>query len=186
MEEEKKKSRGGAKRVKKKKRSIVPLIIILLLLLLAAVAIWLMNQEPAEEPDTTPTFAANASVGPLPGKTEEEIKAMLDQKITDAMVAYTVNANPVFETGTAEGNLMLESPGNNINYIEFVIDLDETGETVYRSGLLQPNQYIENDKLLVDLEPGRYPCTVTITLYDPETLQAKGLTQAGINIKIKN
>lgn len=110
---------------------------------------------------------------------------MLNQEITEKTVAFTVNASPVFETGTAEGNLMLESPANNINNIEFVIKRDDNGETLYKSGLLQPNQYIATDKLLVDLDPGSYPCTVTITLYDPTTNEAKGLTQAGITLTVK-
>lgn len=167
---------------RKKKRSLLPLLLLLLLLL--AVAAWfLLRPAPEEE---SPIFAPNASVGALPGKTEEEIRAMLDQQISDKTVAFTVNANPVFETGRGEGTLMLESPGNNINYIEFVIRWDDTGETIYRSGLLKPNQYIEKDKLLVELEKGSYPCTVDITLYDPETFASKGMTQAGITITVKN
>lgn len=171
------------KRAKRKKRKGV-LLLLLLLLLLAAAAAWYFTRP--VETDGGPNFAPNASVGALPGRTREEIEAMLSQKITENTVAYTVNASPVFENGAAKGNLMLESPANNINYIEFVISLDETGEVLYQSGLLKPNQYITEDYLLVDLDKGSYPCTVDITLYDPETLEAKGMTQAGITVTVKN
>lgn len=170
-----------------KKRSKAPILLVLLLLLAAIAAAVFLLLRPEEEPEPEgPTFAANASVGALPGKTREEIEAMLSQQVTEKTVAYTVNAYPIFENGTAKGNLMLESPANNINYIEFVIRLDETGETIYRSGLLQPNQYITEDVLLVDLDKGSYPCTVDVTLYDKETLEAKGMTQAGILLTVEN
>lgn len=176
-----------AQHARRKKRGLLSLLIILLLILLiiAAVVLWRGGADkPAEEEG--PEFAANASVGALPGKSEEEIKAMLNQKITEKTVAYTINAVPVFENGSAEGNLMLESPANNINYIEFVIRRDDTGEEIYRSGLLKPNQYITEDKLAVVLPQGSYLCTADITLYDPETLESKGMTQAAITITVKN
>lgn len=175
-----------ASRAKKKKHSILPLLILLLFILIAGM-VWFLFMRPTEvEEETGPVFAPNASVGALPTKTKEEIEEMLTKQITERTVAYTVNARPVFDTGTSKGNLMLESPANNINNIEFVIRRDDTGETVYRSGLLQPNQYIAEDKLLVDLDKGSYPCTVDITLYDPETFEAKGMTQAGITITVRN
>lgn len=166
------------------KKNRKPVLLIVLLLLAAAAAAYFLLR-PSNNAEQGSPFATNASVGALPNKTQEEIEAILTQQITDKSVAYSVNSNPIFANGTAEGNLMLESPANNINYIEFVIRVDETNETIYRSGLLKPNQYIENDKLLVDLEPGEYVCTVDITIYDTETYEAKGMTQAGIVISVK-
>lgn len=171
----------------KKKRKLILLLLLLFLLLAlvgSATAYFLLSARRNQTP-TGPSFATNASVGALPGKTQEEIEAMLNQQINDRMVAFTVNAAPVFATGTSKGNLMLEAPANNINYIEFVIRLDDTGETIYRSGLLKPNQYIEEDYLEVDLSAGNYPCTVDITIYDTETLEAKGMSQAAITITVK-
>lgn len=169
----------------KSRKWILILLLLLLLLIIAGIGTFVYLRSMPKEQDG-PNFAPNASVGALPGKTREEIEAMLNQQITDKMVAFTVNAAPVFDNGKAEGNLMLESPGNNINYIEFVISLDDTGEVIYRSGLLKPNQYIDKDKLLVDLDAGEYACTVDITLYDPETLDAKGMSQAGITVTVLN
>lgn len=181
---EKKRSRGRRVAV------ILGLIVIILIILALLHRCYNAPQEPDNDDssmeNTGPGFAPNASVGALPGKTEEEIEAMLTQKINEKMVAFTVNAEPYFEDGTSMGNLMLESPANNINNIEFVIRRDDTDEVIYRSGLLQPNQYIAEDTLDVDLDAGVYNCTVDITLYDPETNEAKGMSQAGITITIKN
>lgn len=168
---------------KPKKRSKLLLLLVLFLLLTGIGIAAYVYLQPEEE--AGPSFAKNASVGALPGRTPEEIEAMLTQRITDKTVAYTINAYPVFESGTSKGNLMLESPANNINYIEFTIRRDDTGELLYQSGLLEPNQYIDEDRLLVDLDPGTYVCTAEITLYDPETLKSKGMTQAEIHVTVK-
>lgn len=172
------------RRKKKHQTGLILLMILLFLLIVAAVTGYFLLTR--EESESGLQFSPNASVGPLPGKTAEEIEEMLNRQISEKMVAFTVNAAPVFQDGTSEGNLMLESPANNINYIEFLIRRDDNGQTVYRSGLLMPNQYIAEDKLLVNLDAGRYPCTVDITLYDPETLEAKGTSQAGITITVEN
>lgn len=182
-----------------KKWVLLIIILILLLLLISSCGYFgyryfFGQKEPiaddtqqTDAPTTnTPTFAANASVGSLPGKTREEIEAELQQKMDESMVAYSINSVPTFENGTAEGDLMLEARANNLNYLEFVIHLDETGEEIYRSGLMEPNQYIVNDRLLVDLDAGEYPATVDITIYDMETFEARGMTQAGICITVLN
>ncbi len=160
------------------------LIIAVVVLLLGATYFFL--RQPKK--DQVPSFAPNATVGALPGKSEEEIKAILDQEINDKMVAFSINALPEFKNGKAAGNLLLESPANNINNIEFVIRRDDTGKIIYRSGLLKPNQYVEKDKLQTDkpLPKGTYPCTASITLFDPVTFQEKGMAQADIVITIKN
>lgn len=177
-----------AQKSDKKKRLAIILIIILLLLIAAGVGGYLLYRalHSAEPVADTPQFAPNASVGALPTKTQEEIEAILNQEINDRTVAYTVNSAPEFENGSAKGNLMLESPANNINYIEFVIRRDDNDDVIYRSGLLKPNQYIAEDTLQTQLSRGTYPCTVDITLYDPETLKEKGMTQAGITITVKH
>lgn len=197
MEQEIKKSGSSAGRhahaannnKKRPQRSLLILLLLLLLLLAVVAGAMLVGGSRGKTESTEPTgpvFAANASIGALPGKTQEEIQAMLQQQVDDRMVAFSINANPEFENGTAKGKLLLEAPANNINYIEFVIKRDDNGQTIYRSGLMKPNQYIEEDKLSVNLPKGEYPCTVDITLYDPETLEAKGMSQAGITIVVKN
>ncbi len=184
--------------MKTKKKSPVILIALICILLAAAIAVGIFllqkpePEEPVEDPmaiqTNIPQFAPNASIGPLPGKTEEEIREMLQQQVDDKMVAFSINATPTFKNGSAEGNLMLESPGNNINNIEFVITRDDTGDILYRSGLLKPNSYIETDKLQTEepLPAGEYTCTATITLYDPETTEAKGMAQAALVISVQN
>ena len=102
----------------------------------------------------------------------------------DVTAAY----DPTFASGSAEGELKLESPGNNINYIFFTIALDETGELIYESGLLKPNSYIYSDRLQTKepLPKGTYPCTATVHLVDRETLGEIGTVQAALTLTVQS
>lgn len=162
-------------------------LVILLLLLLAAV-LWHFTRPAPEPVDQGPTFATNASIGALPDKTDDEIVAMLQQEVDAKSVAFSIKYNPIFENGSAEGELKLESPGNNINYIFFTIAIDETGEQIYESGLLAPNSYIYKDVLQTKepLAKGVYPCTATIHLVDKDSLEEIGIVQAALTLTIQN
>ncbi|WP_343207989.1 hypothetical protein [Anaerolentibacter hominis] len=190
--EEKREERAELKRkdkiIKSKKPDRKWGMILLLAVLLAGavlliVRLWPKEQEPAGE---TPNYAPNATVGALPGKSAEEIQKDLDEKVKEGMIAFTMNSKPVFPDGTSAGNLMMECPSSNIDNIEFVIHRNDTGEEIYRSGILKPNQYILEDKLSVSLPKGEYQCTADIKLIDDETLEEKGMVQADVLIKVDN
>lgn len=174
----------GGQRRGRGRRALAALAL-LLLLLLAALLWRLLRPEPAAG---GPAFAANATIGALPDKTDEEIAAMLQQQVDEKSVAFSIKYNPTFENGSAEGELKLESPGNNINYIYFTIALNETGEQIYGSGLLAPNSYIYTDKLQTEtpLPKGVYPCTATVHLVHRETQAEIGVVQADITLTIRN
>ena len=44
----------------------------------------------------------------------------------------SINTSPVFETGGAEGNLMLENPANNAKLLVVEIYIDDTQELIYQ------------------------------------------------------
>ena len=179
---------GGEKKQNTGTKVVIALLVIIILLLLGLGSCWVFQSREAQPTQTTsqPQFAGNASVGIMPGKTEEQILEGLQKKLDEKMVAFSINSVPVFPDGKSEGNLMLESPQSNINYIEFEIRRDDTGELIYKSGLLQPNQYIEKDKLQVELPKGSYPCTADIVLYKPETMEKLSKVQAGLTITVQN
>lgn len=174
------------KRKTGKKRWLLVLLI-LVLLLIALLLCW-MYTRPKEVKAGGPQFAPNAVIGALPDKSDEEIEAMLNQKVKEGMVAFSIKYEPAFDNGSAEGELKLESPGNNTNYIYFTINRDDTGEEIYKSGLLSPNSYIYKDKLQSDppLAKGLYPCTATIHLVDKNSLEEIGFVQASLKLTILN
>ena len=111
----------------------------------------------------------------------------LDAQIDETTVAFSSNSEPVFESGEAEGELMIECPEVNLNNIRVTIARDDTGEQVYDSGILQPNSYIYSDSLQTKkpLPAGSYACTATVHLLDRDTDKEKGIAQAALVITIE-
>lgn len=83
------------------------------------------------------------------------------------------------------GTLQIENNPNNKYSQEVTITRDDTGETIYRSGLIDPNYHIQEDVLLEDLDAGDYDCTASFVAYDEEH-QAVGSAAAKIVVSILN
>lgn len=55
----------------------------------------------------------NATMGTLPGIDMEQRRKELQQQLDETIIAFSINSSPVFASGRAEGNLMLENPETN-------------------------------------------------------------------------
>lgn len=167
------------KKEKKKKHQLVTGIVILLLLLLLALVAWqLWPHETALE------RSVRAELGQLEGKSNDEILAELNRVVEEGNMSISININPTFLNGTSEGTLQIENSPANLYAQNVDITLDETQQLLYSSGLLDPNYHIQEDKLLVDLDPGNYDCTATFTAYDLETHAVMGQAAAKISITV--
>ena len=98
-------------------------------------------------------------------------------------LAIRINANPVFEAGGKNGNLRIENIPQNRYDMVVSVTLDDTGETIYRSPLIHPNQYVEYADLGVSLGSGIYRATALFEAFDSDGAPA-GRVQAGIKITI--
>lgn len=100
------------------------------------------------------------------------------------MLNISIASTIEFADGTSEGTAYIENvPGNRYNMQVTIVD-DETGETLYQSGVLSPNQYIENITLTKDLEPNTYACTANFTALDPTTFDEVGEAAAKVSIVV--
>lgn len=91
-------------------------------------------------------------------------------------ISVSINGRPVFENGSAAGNLNIINPEKNSYVMRYVLSLDELDEAgdriqIYDSGFMQPNTYIDNDKLSVTLSKGEYNVTADIQAYNPDDLE---------------
>lgn len=121
--------------------------------------------------------AVKAQLGQLENKTNDEIAAELNRVIEEGSMAISINLAPVFVDGQSEGTLQIENSPANKYAQEVVITMDETGEEIYRSGLLMPNYHIQTDKLATVLAAGDYNCTATFVGYDLDI--ATDITEIG-------
>ncbi|WP_055071328.1 hypothetical protein [Clostridium massiliamazoniense] len=109
-------------------------------------------------------------------KTIEEM-----QKETDAsMIGVKMNIHPVFNTGDAFGNILLENTSSNGNSYVMTI-VTEDNEEIYKSDLITKGTRIDEIKLNKKLKKGKYPAIAYFTSYDKDQ-NKKG--KSGINIEI--
>ena len=131
-------------------------------------------------------YDSSAVEGGWDNLSPEEIAEKLNEKVAEGMINISMNTAPYFETGTAEGNLMLVNESIN-NYPQKVqIVRNDTGEQIYESGAIAVGSKIERAKLDVVLPAGTYECTAYFHNLDPETGEIIGTAGAIINITIKN
>lgn len=103
--------------------------------------------------------------GRLPGQSDNSMNTDPEQ------VVYLYNGTMFFQKPTESGNIKIENNPGNLVAIQTSFYLADTGELVYVSPLLYPNQYIEEDVLMVVLEDGTYEVNVVISAYDIDDLK---------------
>ena len=95
----------------------------------------------------------------------EKRQAELNSVVEEGMLAFSINATPFMKNGMGKANLMVENPPNNGKRFTVILLRDDTGEEIYRSGYLDPEQYIDEVPLDVKLEKGEYACTAYFDAY---------------------
>lgn len=169
----------------KRKKGKTALIVILVVILAAAVVAGLLltgviGSSPAE-------FITDdrAKDGKLNGLSQEDMLSQLQRSVDESTFSFRINSRPVFADGKSEGALMIGNPAQNAYPMSVKITLDDTGEVVYETKGILPNQGIDTDRLDIALEKGEYAATATIYAYDPDTRQQVGQTAAGLVITIQ-
>ena len=75
---------------------------------------------------------------------------------------------------TVDVNMLLINPADNPGDFTFEIVLKESGETLYKSGLVAPSMCIENVTILRPLPGGEHEAQLKINIYEPGSLIALG------------
>ena len=84
-----------------------------------------------------------------------------------------------------EGEARIENIAANPMDQKVVITLKDSGETVYESAAIAPDQHIQTIKLTKDLDPGQYAAVATFTGYDRETHKQTGQAAAEIVLNVE-
>ena len=98
----------------------------------------------------------------------------------------SMNPNPVFENGSAQGDLRIENIEKNHYSYTVTITKDDNGEEIYKSGLLEPGYYINEAKLSKNLSAGEYPATARFLAYQNPDEAPIGAAVVKLNITVKN
>ncbi|WP_165063080.1 hypothetical protein [Adlercreutzia sp. ZJ154] len=129
-------------------------------------------------------FDSNAQDGQAPYKSQEEMQAELDRVVDEGMFNISIASVIQFEEGTSVGTAYIENVPGNHYLMQVTITDDDTGDVLYESGVLQPNQYIENITLTKDLEAGSYDATATFKALDETTYEEVGQAAAKVTINV--
>ena len=165
-------------------------IIALAVLLLISLALLVVNKYfivtgSALEPQfIIPEANGEVFDGMLPADNPDEVLRMLQEKVDENQFAFRINANPVFTADCKSGNLRIENPARNIYCMQVELILDETGEILYSSPLIRPNQYVEYIGLSQKLANGKHAATVRFIAIHPDTDAYMGEVAAAITLSV--
>ena len=128
----------------------------------------------------------NASVGKAAKRSQDEVIAELNKQVEEGMINISMNTNPIFETGTSEGNLIIVNEEVN-RYPQVVeIYIADTNELIYKSGLIPVGSKIEYATLDSNLSKGTYDCIAYFNAVNPDTGELVGKAGANIKVTINN
>jgi hypothetical protein len=170
---------------KKKKRVITIICLVILIILLLLLLRRCGTQEAVETVGNVGLeYDKDATEGGWDERDEQEIIDELNRKVEEGYINISMNTNPVFANGTAQGNLMIVNDTVN-NYPQVVeIIRNDTEEVIYTSGGIPVGSKIVNAALDVDLPAGTYECTAMFHNADPETGSYLGTAGAIITITV--
>ena len=177
---------GPPKRKKGKLAAVIAIIVALLVLVFGGLFLYSKQNNGLANLEND----VKAKLGQLENKSNDEIRATLDEFIEEGTIRVSINMNPVFPTGDSNGTLQLENHPNNHYNLRCVITADVNGdgeeEELYHSGLMPVNSHIQEDVLNANLDKGEYPATATFTAYDVDTDEEIGIVVAQIRISVLN
>ena len=142
------------------------------------------QRPPQTEPASGLVAEANVKIGTL--KNMEGRQEELDEIVKEGLITFSINATPSLQTGDSEANLLIENPPDNGTRFTVTITRDDTGEEIYQSGYLDPEQYIDKTPLDVVLPKGEYPCTASFNSYRIKDSSYLGRAAAKITIYVLN
>lgn len=170
----------------KKHRIIGTAFMVIISLVIILLAFKGCSDNPVNLPDRGLVYDSEAVSGGWDEADIEKIKEGLNEKVQAGMINISMNTAPKFESGSAEGNLMIVNETIN-NYPQIVIiTRNDTGETIYESDGIAVGSKIEKAKLDVVLPAGTYECTAMFHNVDPETGASLGCAGAEIEITVLN
>lgn len=161
--------------VKEEKKSRKKWLLLLLLLsLLVSFSSWQIYQNYRDrQNDVQSGSLGEIGRGVMPGMTPEEIQQYLNEKADKSKFTINVNSYLEFDTADSKGYLRLINGKNSAYAVKFTIKLEGTDTVVYKSALVEPEQYIEYITLKKKLMPGVYRAIGIYEFYDATYTDAK-------------
>lgn len=172
---------------KKKKTGVAVLFSLICIALIGVGVYFFVGPDfffPSSGEELNPVFQVDgldpaAQIGALPDSPKNESKPSGDN-----LFSYRINATPTFKPDGTGGNILVENPYFN-EYLMVVEIEDESGELLYQSQYIAPNQHILNASLQSTPSAGTHQATAYISAVDPKTMDWVGTLECPIQLTVK-
>ncbi len=143
---------------KKKKTVIIAGVIVALLFVIIGVLVFMLVQKDAKEPEESVGYVLDEG-------NYQQIQESMAEEVSEGYFETYMNTTWTFVDGTSETkDAVLGNAPNNTKPIRCEVILNETGEVVYKTGVLPVGAVLEPFKLDKDLDAGTYEAICQIYL----------------------
>ena len=179
-------SRNMRRRKKSNKGLFIALLVLVmvLMMLLCGVLYYVWVYQPAQREKTRGgQREAEALQGSINLMTEEEIQQALNNIVEEGMFRISIASNIIAVQGE-KAQVRIENNYSNRYVMQVKIHLDDTGEVIYSTDLIDPGYYIQEAYLDKELEPGTYAATAVFTARYPDNEDVVGTVGANVKIHV--
>lgn len=143
------------------------IIIVVALLLIAFIGSFLYLKEQLKYKSNVSNLSGYIlGSGLAPDLTQEEIEALLQKKVDESKIAFSIYTEPTFNGKI--GTIMFANPRYNAHNLELEVRVDN--KVIIRTEKIAPDQYIEEIELMGGaLKKGTHNAVASIKAYDRET-----------------
>lgn len=166
--------------------AVIVILLLVVFAMLAALLLYFVMNKPAPEEDEGVKGGqreAAALKGSLNVMTEDEIQEELNRIVDEGMFRISIASN-IFGVEGGEADVRIENNITNRYVMQVSLYLDETGEEIYATDLIDPGYYIERTEFDVPLEAGEYTATAIFTALYPDTEEIVGTVGAQVKLYI--
>ncbi len=100
---------------------------------------------------------------------EEELRNFLQDQADGDYVRLKLDTTMRFDTSDDPGSVNIQNPPSNEYAIEVTTYIEGEDEEIYVSGVIQPEQYVTEGKLLRKVEEATYKTVSTVQFLDDES-----------------
>lgn len=129
---------------------------------------------------------ANAKEGGLDGESLSELYHEMIEKSEKNRIVVNFSETITLADGSSEAEVQIANPVENNYPMQFTIKLEDTGETVYESGLVPLGSHLSSIKLTKDLDAGVYPAVLTYNAFDEEANEIASYVSVGVTITVES
>lgn len=165
---------------KKKTGIIIGIVVALLLVIIGVLVFMLIRKEAAEEPEESIGYVIDEG-------NYQQIQESMAEEVSEGYFETYMNTTWTFADGTSETkDAVLGNAPNNTKPIRCEVILNDTGEVVYKTGVLPVGAVLEPFKLDKDLDAGTYEAICQIYLLkEQEDGTYTDFSNAGFYVTIK-